>query len=215
MSSALLCPFLKQSFTDSNGIPLAGGQLFSYAAGTSVPQATYTDSTAVTPNSNPVILDAAGRANVWLTAGSYKFVLEDVLGNVIFTEDNVVAQSNGNGLGNQNTFLVLDNQSSLQNITTMLIDHTVNQSVVIEYTIIRSDGTNKRREHGFLFLTYDTQNGWILNRTFQGADALNMGSLSLQITAGGQVQYESDSMGGTYAGKLTWQIQSAFPAEGI
>ena len=215
MSSALLCPFLKQSFTDSNGIPLAGGQLFSYAAGTSVPQATYTDATAATPNTNPVILDAAGRANVWLGAGSYKLVLEDSFNNVIFTVDNVTAQGNGNSVGGQNTFVIADNQSGLQNITNMVIDHTVNQCVVIEYTIIRSDGTNKRREHGYLYLTYDTQNGWILNRTFQGADALNMGSGSLQITAGGQVQYESDSMSGTYAGKMTWQIQSAFPAEGI
>jgi hypothetical protein len=215
MSNAFLCPVLKQSFTDNNGVPLAGAQLFTYTAGTSTPQATYTDQTALTPNTNPVIFDSSGRANVWLGAGSYKMVLEDSLGNVIFTVDNVTAQNNGSNIGSQNVFTLADNQSSLQNITGMLISNTANQCVTIEYTIIRSDGTNKRREHGYLYLTYDSQNGWILNRTFQGADALNMGSGSLQITSGGQVQYESDSMGGTYAGKLTWQINTAFPTEGI
>jgi hypothetical protein len=60
---------------DNNGIPLAGGCLFSYQSGTSTPQATYTDSTGVATNSNPVILDAGGRANVWLTAQGYKLVL--------------------------------------------------------------------------------------------------------------------------------------------
>lgn len=206
---------LKQAFVDNNGIPYSGGQLFSYTAGTSTPQATYTDSTAATPNTNPVVLDSAGRANVWLGSGSYKFVLEDSFGTVIFTVDNVTAQANGSNIGAQNVFVVADNQSSLANITNMIIDHTVNQCLVFEYTIIRSDGTNKRREHGNLFATYDTQNGWILNRTTQGADALNMGSGSIQITSLGQVQYESDSMGGIYAGKMTWQIVTAFPSEGI
>lgn len=214
MSNAFLCPTLRQRFFDANGVPLAGGQLFSYTAGTSTPQTTYTDQSSATPNTNPVVLDSAGYANVWLGSGSYKFVLEDSLGNVIWSVDNVSASSNGSNIGTPTVFTIADNQTSLQNITGMLIDHTINQCVVIEYTIIRSDGTNKRREHGYLSLTYDTQNGWFLNRNSQGVDVLNKGT-SIQITAGGQVQYQSDSMGGTYAGKMTWQLQSAFAAEGI
>ncbi len=88
-----LTPVLKQSFVDSNGLPLSGGLLYSYAAGTSTPLATYTDSTGLTPNTNPVVLDSAGRANVWMGANSYKFVLEDANSNIIFTEDNILSIS--------------------------------------------------------------------------------------------------------------------------
>lgn len=84
-----LTPVLKQRFFDANGLPLAGGQLFTYLAGTTTPLATYTDSTGVTPNANPVILDSSGYANIWMGPTSYKFVLEDSLSNIIFTIDNV------------------------------------------------------------------------------------------------------------------------------
>ncbi len=52
---------------DSNGDPLSSGKLYTYAAGTTTPLATYTNEGGATPNANPVILDAAGCANVWLS----------------------------------------------------------------------------------------------------------------------------------------------------
>lgn len=61
---------------NQNGTPCSGCQLFSYAAGTTNPLATYTSSTGSTPNTNPIILDANGQANVWLIAGDkYKLIL--------------------------------------------------------------------------------------------------------------------------------------------
>lgn len=67
-------PFLK--FFDNNGAPLANGKLFTYAAGTTTKQATYTDSTGTTPNTNPIILDARGECNCWIDPTiSYKFSL--------------------------------------------------------------------------------------------------------------------------------------------
>lgn len=79
---------------NSAGLPLVGGLLWSYAAGTSVPLATFSDSSGVTPNTNPVVLDANGEANVWLGPYSYKFVLETAAtppshGAVMWTRDNV------------------------------------------------------------------------------------------------------------------------------
>jgi microcystin-dependent protein len=66
-----------QQFFDDNGAPLAGGKLYSYAAGTSTPQATYADAGG-TPNVNPIILDASGRATYYLPTGvGYKFNLTD------------------------------------------------------------------------------------------------------------------------------------------
>ncbi len=74
---------------DDNGDPLVGGKLFSYAAGTTTPLATYTDQTGLTPNPNPVILDADGKAQVWLGNDAYKFVLTDSSDVVIETVDRV------------------------------------------------------------------------------------------------------------------------------
>lgn len=74
---ANLSPWLTQKFFDANGLPLNGGKLWSYEAGTTTPLATYIDSTGVTPNTNPIILDANGEASIWLGQDAYKFVLMD------------------------------------------------------------------------------------------------------------------------------------------
>jgi len=90
MPTVELTPFTKAQWLDNSGLPLAGGMLFTFAAGTSTPIATYTDSTGSTPNPNPVVLDAAGRADVWLNAGtSYKLVMQNSLGVQLWTEDGV------------------------------------------------------------------------------------------------------------------------------
>jgi len=90
-----------QQFFDNNGVPLAGGKLFSYAAGTTTPQATYTSATGVTAHSNPIILNAAGRVatgEIWLTAGSnYKFVLNTSSDVLIASWDNITG-INGTGI---------------------------------------------------------------------------------------------------------------------
>ena len=49
---------------DDNGNPLVGGKLYTYAAGTSNAQATYSDVSLSVANANPVVLDKIGRAHV-------------------------------------------------------------------------------------------------------------------------------------------------------
>jgi hypothetical protein len=83
-------------FVDGNGVPYSGGQLFSYDAGTLVAHATFTDSTLGTPNANPVVLDANGRAVVYLAAVNYKFILKNALSSTVWTQDNVPALSSYN-----------------------------------------------------------------------------------------------------------------------
>ena len=81
-------------FFDNNGNPLAGGLIYTYAAGTTTPAATYTTYTGGTANANPIVLDSAGRTpeQIWLTSGSsYKFVLQTSLGVTIKTDDNIFA----------------------------------------------------------------------------------------------------------------------------
>jgi hypothetical protein len=75
---------------DNVGFPLVGGQLYTYAAGTTAFQATYVDSTQTIQNANPVVLNFRGEAFVWLNPLlAYKFMLYDALGNLIWSEDNI------------------------------------------------------------------------------------------------------------------------------
>ena len=90
---AVVTPTAKAQFIDAAGVPLAGGYLYTYAAGTTTPQATYTDSTAATANSNPIVLDSRGEANIWLSSADYKFKLTDAAGTEIWTVDNIAAPS--------------------------------------------------------------------------------------------------------------------------
>lgn len=94
-----LAPVLKQRFDDSNGNPLSGGKVYTYQAGTTTPQATYTDSTGVTPNANPVILDSRGEANIWCDVNlSYKFVVTDSADVVQYTTDGVIGLLTNNSV---------------------------------------------------------------------------------------------------------------------
>lgn len=81
-------------FFDNNGNPLTGGKLYSYVAGTTTPQATYTSSAGTVAHSNPIILDAGGRVpggEIWLTDGlQYKFVLKNANDVLIGTYDNII-----------------------------------------------------------------------------------------------------------------------------
>lgn len=88
---SVLSPTAKMQFTDITGAPLVGGLLYTYAAGTTTPLATYTDSSGNSANSNPVVLDARGEANIWLGANTYKFTLKDADDNLIWTVDNISA----------------------------------------------------------------------------------------------------------------------------
>lgn len=92
-----LSPLPIQKFFDNAGVPLAGGKLFTYVASTTTKVATYTDSTGGTPNTNPVVLNYRGEANIWLDPTlTYKFVLSpstdtDPPTNPVWTVDNISA----------------------------------------------------------------------------------------------------------------------------
>jgi hypothetical protein len=87
-----------QFFTNTGAV-LTGGKLYTYAAGTTTPQTTYTTNSGNVARTNPVVLDAAGRVpdsgEIWITSQAYKFVLKDATDVLIATYDNVVAASSG------------------------------------------------------------------------------------------------------------------------
>lgn len=98
MTAVLMTPPYLQ-FVDNNGNPLSGGKIYTYAAGTTTPKATYTDVTGTVPLSNPVILDSAGRATIWLD-GSYKFEVKTSADVLIETTDDVSAFLTATGISN-------------------------------------------------------------------------------------------------------------------
>jgi hypothetical protein len=118
-------------FFNNNGVILTGGKIFTYAAGTSTPQVTYTSANGVTAHSNPIILDASGRVpsgEIWLTDGlSYKFVIKDSTDVLIGTYDNVV--------GINSNFVNFTNQQEIQTAT-------ASQTVFTLTTMQYEQGTN-------------------------------------------------------------------------
>jgi len=95
-----LMPKVKQNFLDNDGNPLTGGLLYSYIAGTTTPVDTYSDSTGMTTNTNPIVLDARGEADVWLSSAfSYKFTLRFPDQTEIWTVDDVSITAGGGSGG--------------------------------------------------------------------------------------------------------------------
>ncbi len=98
--TAVLLPQPKIQFLNSIGTPLAGGCVQTYAAGTTTNQATFTDSSGNVQNQNPVILDSAGRASIFVSSGVlYRFVVSSfggincASGTLQYTQDNVALGS--------------------------------------------------------------------------------------------------------------------------
>ena len=119
-------------FFDNSGNVLTGGKLYTYAAGTTTPQITYTTSAGNVAWSNPIILDAAGRVSgsgeIWLIDGSqYKFILRDSNDVLIATYDNI------NGINSN--FVNFTNNQEIQTAT-------AGQTVFTLTTMQYQPGTN-------------------------------------------------------------------------
>lgn len=93
MPTVNIAPYIRNQYFTDNGIPLAGGLLNCYnggsAGGTGDRKDTYSDAAGTVLNANPIVLDAAGRAKIYLKSGPYLFVLTDSTGAVIWSEDGV------------------------------------------------------------------------------------------------------------------------------
>jgi len=79
-------------FFNNDGLPLNAGKIFTYQAGSTTPLSTFTDSSGLIANTNPIILGTDGRppSTIWLTAGFfYKFVLATSSNVTIQTYDNL------------------------------------------------------------------------------------------------------------------------------
>ncbi len=83
--TATLLPNGEQTFFDSNGNPLASGTVDFYIPASTTRKNTWQDANQITLNTNPVVLDAAGRAIIY-GSGQYRQVVKDSLGNTIWDQ---------------------------------------------------------------------------------------------------------------------------------
>jgi len=80
-----LVPYIQ--YFDSNGNPRAGGKVYTYAANTTTPKATYTAADGITQAANPITLNSAGMPDhgsgnvgmIWIQ-GAYDFVVTNADG---------------------------------------------------------------------------------------------------------------------------------------
>lgn len=91
-------PWVKNQFFTDTGAVAAGYKLFVYDAGTTTKQNTWKDSGYAAANTNPIVLDAAGRADIFLVNQKHKFVLATPTaadppagGDQVWTMDNIAA----------------------------------------------------------------------------------------------------------------------------
>jgi hypothetical protein len=105
---ARLSPYPVWTILDDNGRTIPGALLYTYAAGTTTPKASYTDHTGDTANPNPIVADSAARLCIWLGSGNYKLMLTDgenatlfdpdtPEGNLIWTKDYINGSQGGVG----------------------------------------------------------------------------------------------------------------------
>jgi len=142
-------------FFDNNGVILSGGKIFTYAAGTTTPQVSYTSALGITPHSNPIILDSAGRVpggEIWLTDGLvYKFVIETATSILIGTYDNIT--------GVNSNFI---NYTVQEEVITATAGQTVFNLSTINYTpgtnslTVYIDGVNQYVGDSYLETDSDT-----------------------------------------------------------
>lgn len=142
-------------FFDNNGQPLSGGKIYTYAAGTTTPQTTYTSSGGLTPHTNPIILDSAGRVpggEIWLTDGLvYKFKIDTAADILIGTYDNIT--------GVNSNFV---NYTIQEEVQTATAGQTVFDLATINYTpggnslSVYVDGVNQYVGDSYLETDSDT-----------------------------------------------------------
>lgn len=78
MPQGFLLGQMRQKFTDSNGLPLAGGKLYAYISGTNTPQDTFSDAAMGSANTNPIVLDASGGCALFVPGATlFRFKLTD------------------------------------------------------------------------------------------------------------------------------------------
>lgn len=81
-----ILPQPEQTWLDNNGLPLAGGKIYTYIPSSTTPKATWQDANQVVLNGNPVVADSSGRTIIY-GSGTYRIIVQDSLGNQIYDQE--------------------------------------------------------------------------------------------------------------------------------
>lgn len=76
-------PYLQ--FFKEDGTPADGYLVYTYVAGTTTKQETWTDASGLTPNTNPIVLDSQGRCSIWVDPETPQAISPSAPGGGIFT----------------------------------------------------------------------------------------------------------------------------------
>lgn len=158
--AVLYCPHFAQFF-DSNGDPLSGGLLYTYEAGTTTPKDTYSAADGLTPNANPIVLDAAGRATLFLN-GAYKFRLETSAAVLVRETDNVTAFATS--------------ESGVDDIPTNFTADTIASGDSIIFSDVSDGGTTKRTTFGGALDAVQYNRNYTNGRILFGLEPSNNGT---------------------------------------
>lgn len=91
---ASLVPNGKQQYFNNSGIPLSGGKIYTYAAGTTTQKATYSDAGGAVENTNPIVLNSRGEALIFWD-GSYYVEVKDADDALVYSVDNYTDPASG------------------------------------------------------------------------------------------------------------------------
>ena len=186
-----LCPWTTQQWFDDVGNPLQFGKIYFYQAGTLIPKTTYKKADQSEANEHPIVLDAAGRAKVWLIDGeAYDEVDHDENDNVLRSVQGIIINGGGGGGGGDDHLVIVDSTDPTPGT---LIDKTRGgDSITI--TVVESSG---RR------IQFDVNEDWLaswllINYPFPADDHLVISDDTAQ-TAGTLVQKVTDAAGTVFA----------------
>lgn len=127
---ASLLPPGKQTFVDINGFPLVGGLVYFYVPNTLILKSTWQNAIQTVLNTNPIVLDQRGQAVIY-GSGTYRQILKDSVGNLIW--DQPVSSSGSSGGGGGLTSNVTHAQSpyTLQLSDSVLLCDVSGGSIII------------------------------------------------------------------------------------
>jgi hypothetical protein len=185
-----LLPWTTQQWFDDVGDPLQFGKIYFYQAGTLVPKVTYKKADQSEANEHPIILDAAGRAKVWIIDGeAYDEVDHDENDNVLRSLQGIVVNASSGGT-------VVDRKVATDDADAtpgVLVDKTISSSSV-EITVVDSGGRK---------LQFTVDEAWLsswltINYPFPADDHLVISDGTTQ-TAGTLAQKITDALGTVFA----------------
>lgn len=165
---------------DNNGDPLVGGKLYTFEAGTTTPKITYTTEDETTANTNPIILDANGYADVWLIDGAYKFRLDDANDVVQWTVDDIIGETSSAFGSNFVT------QSTNLNVTTAFNNNVIICTAPLTLTLLTAASAGE----GFYILVKNTSAGNVIIDP-DGSETIN-GASTFTLEAGQSVSVNCD-----------------------